>query len=122
MSSQEVRALPPVKRKKAKMQEVQITRSIQDQRIWQDVSLSGAARFDQSSHDATDQLRAAIDKKKGMGREELILALDARETPGQVTAQVVENFRKAHSTWTQGLGFKAVWLVGPTAELTFRLD
>ena len=122
MSVQEVRLLPPIQRKRATTQDVQITRSIHDKRIWQDVNLSGTATFAQSAHDATGQLRAAIDKKKEMGRQELILVLDATETPGQVMTQVVENFRRAHSTWTRSLGFKAVWLVGPTAELTFQLD
>jgi hypothetical protein len=51
-----------------------------------------------------------------------VLALDALRSPGHVMPQVVHDFRTRHSDWAQCLGYSEIWLVGPTAALTYRLD
>jgi hypothetical protein len=51
----------------------------------------------------------------------LLLALNAIRSPGYVEDPVVAVFLATHGTWAAGLGYQAIWLVGPTAELTHQL-
>lgn len=77
--------------------------------------------------DAADALRDAV-KAKEMNiedksqRAELLLALDATETGSHVFGQVVDSFRRLYGSWARQLGFKGIWVVGPIAKLTIRLD
>jgi hypothetical protein len=54
-------------------------------------------------------------------RRKLMLALDAIRSPGYVEDPVMAAFLATHGTWAAGLGYQAIWLVGPTAELTHQL-
>jgi hypothetical protein len=91
--------------------------SCPDQEIWQ----GGAARFYLDAPDAADQLRAAIEAETSVAKG-VILALDATDALGQVTEAVRNEFQKRYRDWARGLGFDSIWVVGRTAELTFRLD
>jgi hypothetical protein len=77
-------------------------------------------------------IRAAVDAKgdpspkrrKGIPRAQrkrLLLALDAIRSPGYVHEPVVAAFLDQYREWAASLGFRAIWLVGPTAELTHQL-
>ena len=77
-------------------------------------------------------IQAAVDSKgdpspqrrKGIPpaeRSKLLLALDAIRSPGYVHDTVVAAFLANHREWATSLGFRAIWLVGPTAALTRRL-
>jgi hypothetical protein len=72
-----------------------------------------------------DQLRAAITHKESVppsDRGNILLALNALDTPGHAVRRVVDLFRRRHGAEVAGLGFLAIWVVGPTASLTMRLD
>jgi hypothetical protein len=75
---------------------------------------------------ATDQLRATIQQKAGQiaqrDRRKLVLALNAHDTPNLAFPAVVAAFWLRHGAWARGLGFRGVWLVGPSVTLTRRLD
>jgi hypothetical protein len=63
----------------------------------------------QARHDSTKE------------RPELLLALDAIRSPGHVERAVVDAFRTAHQTYVAGIGYRAIWLVGPTGEMSHQL-
>jgi hypothetical protein len=68
-------------------------------------------------------IRAAVESKLYPlpQRRELLLALDAIRSPAYVHDEVVAAFLATHGEWAAGLGYWAIWLVGPTADLTRRL-
>jgi hypothetical protein len=81
-------------------------------------------------HEAADDLRDAVRDKfdtlmklkppVDLGR--ITLVLDSRETLSHVLNKgVAASFQQRHGPWAQGLGFHAVWLVGPTADFVVRL-
>jgi hypothetical protein len=67
-------------------------------------------------------IRAAVDsnarRHTSIECGELLLALDAIRSPGHVDGAVVDAFLTAHQTYVAGLGYRAVWLVGPTGEMS----
>ena len=105
---------------------MQITRAVGDGNIWREIGKAGKATRNQTANEAVKELRMAIDKKRiklpPAQREDLVLALDAIETPTHGMAQVVHSFRNRHGAWARELGFKAIWVVGPNETLAFRLD
>jgi hypothetical protein len=80
--------------------------------------------------EAADAIRDAVrDKfeklvvlKPPVDLSRITLVLDSRETLSHVLNRgVAASFQQRHGPWAQGLGFPAVWLVGPTADLVVRL-
>jgi hypothetical protein len=68
-------------------------------------------------------IRAAAESKlySPAQRRKLLLALDAIRSPAYVHDAVVAAFLATHGAWAAGLGYQAIWLVGPTADLSRRL-
>jgi hypothetical protein len=62
------------------------------------------------------------DKLSVRQRAQLVLALDADRLPALALEPVVREFRSRHGPWSAAQGFQQVWLVGPEARLTWRLD
>lgn len=55
-------------------------------------------------------------------RSQLVLALNAIDSPEFSFPSVISNFHKNYTALTSSLGFKAVWLVGPVEDSVHRLD
>jgi hypothetical protein len=53
---------------------------------------------------------------------DLLLALDAIRSPEHVESAVVAAFLAAHQTYAEGLGYREIWLVGPTGDMSHRLS
>ncbi len=108
--------------------EVQVVRAIASQTIWLQLSNTGSAQKSLSPMEVTRELRAAIASKGSDSklpppvRRCLVLALDATRLPGLGFDAVVRNFRDTEGEWAASLGFKSIWLVGPTPRLTWRID
>ena len=70
-------------------------------------------------------IRAAIDARARRPTtadgSEMLLAIDAIRSPEYVDREVVDAFVATHHTYVAGLGYRAMWLVGPTGELSRRL-
>jgi hypothetical protein len=124
-----VDCLAPAKDNPRSVLKIQVVRAIPDPDLWSELSRVG--RIDRAGVDRgqlVSQLRAAVqhkasDKKVPPSvRPDLVLALDANRLPGLTLDAVVEDYRTEHGAWTASHGFRAVWLVGPTARLTWRLD
>jgi hypothetical protein len=86
---------------------------------------AGSVTTQSTDQTAADAIRAAVDAKAKKlttaQRNALVLLLDANRTPSFVLATVIERFRLAHGPWADRLSFQAVWIVGPTASLTYQL-
>lgn len=84
---------------------------------------TGQATLQRSIEERVADIRAAVESKlyPDAQRRKLLLALDAIRSPGHVEDAVVAAFLATHGTWAVGLGHRAIWLVGPTVELTRRL-
>jgi hypothetical protein len=68
------------------------------------------------------ELKASDRKIPSKDRGAITLALDATRLPGLAFDVVIDQFRADHGSWVTGLGFSAVWLVGPRSSLVWRLD
>jgi hypothetical protein len=101
---------------------VQVTRV--ERAAWGTLAQSGQATLQRSIEERVADIRAAVASKlyPDAQRRKLLLALDAIRSPGYVEDPVVAAFLATHGTWAAGLGYQAIWLVGPTAELTHRLS
>jgi hypothetical protein len=53
---------------------------------------------------------------------EMLLALDAIRSPEHLERGVVDAFLAAHQNYAAGLGYREIWLVGPTGEMSYRLS
>jgi hypothetical protein len=110
--------------------QVQVTQV--ERAAWKLLALDRPASLQRTLDELVAAIRAAVDAKgdpsprrrKGIPRAQrkrLLLALDAIRSPGYVHQPVVAAFLDQHREWAAGLGFRAIWLVGPTAELTRRV-
>lgn len=102
---------------------LQITRAYNDPFFWKSVHPSKSTNREATVGEYVQEIRNAIEKKakRTPQKSEIVLVLDAIETAHSFE-KVSESFRKQNGAWVRQLGFEAVWLVGPTAALTHRLD
>jgi hypothetical protein len=104
---------------------VQVTQ-VEQRVVWGRVARAGQVSSQRSVRELVANIRAAVEskvkKKYSLAqRSNLPLALDAIRSPGHVHEPVPTRFLADHGQWAAGLGYQAIWLVGPTAELTRRL-
>jgi hypothetical protein len=106
---------------------VQLVRVVTDSTIWRELAQRGHhTTAAPSSHALAEGIRGAIEKKAqktALGqRARLALALDATTTSAFALGAVIRSFRDGHGSWCKELGFRAIWLVGPSSDMTYRLD
>ncbi len=104
--------------------DIQVTRAVSPE-VWRQLHQTGAVQGDASPSDLADGVLTAIQKKSllpAVQRARLVLCLDARDTPVVAMGGVVESFRTRHLETVARLGFRGVWVVGPTVQLVHRLD
>jgi hypothetical protein len=101
---------------------VQVTRV--ERAAWGTLAQSGQTTLQRNVEELVTNIRAAVESKMKyplLQRRELLLALDAIRSPAYVHDAVVAAFLATHGAWAAGLGYRAIWLIGPTADLTRRL-
>jgi hypothetical protein len=107
---------------------VQVVRAIVDQSLWRTLNLAGAVSLEVPVTEAVNAIKNAVELKASdrkipsKDRGAITLALDATRLPGLAFDVVIDQFRADHGSWVTGLGFSAVWLVGPRSSLVWRLD
>ena len=105
---------------------IQVTRGLFDQGFWRVLGRFGQVTDTSTVDNAVEVLREAIEAKAKLlsssQRAEITLALDGTETAHQVFRRTIDSFRRRHGFSTGQLGFKEIWIIGPTSSLTFRLD
>jgi hypothetical protein len=103
---------------------IQVTRV--ERSIWRTLSIKKEVSKNSDIRELVETIKSVIFKKSRTissdQRKELILALDAVETPDYAFEKVIKLFREAHHSEIAALGFKGVWLVGPNEAMTYRLD
>jgi hypothetical protein len=77
--------------------------------------------------EAVDSLWSAIEHKANRKyaerqKNELVLVLNAMESPSLAFKQVVKSFWERRSTDAAKAGFRGIWIVGPFRDLVARLD
>jgi hypothetical protein len=96
-----------------------------EQVAWEPLGRHGHATLQRTVEELTAAIQAAAESKlrkyPDAQRGNLLLALDAIRSPAYVHDAVVDAFLADHRDWIASLGFRAVWLVGPTAALTRQL-
>lgn len=103
----------------------QVTRADSNPQLWARLAEVGRIQGRYGLRESANAIRDAIEKKKQIpqaDRRTLCLVLDATLVAGQALSPVIEEFRRAHGAWARGLGFQAIWCVGPVPELVWRLD
>jgi len=77
----------------------------------------------QLANEICDAIRRKIASYSVAQRNEVALALDAIRSPGHATSAVVEALRRGPcKEILRSSGFQAIWLVGPTVDLTYLVD
>ena len=109
-----------------KVLKIQVTRAERDPKFWKELNTSNGASRIKIFEELADDLRYRIQAKVGRippkQRKELILALDATDTPGYAFQQVIDSFHNRYGDWAVEQGFLGIWVVGPNVTLTSRLD
>jgi hypothetical protein len=104
--------------------QVQVTRV--EQSAWEEVARTGRAESVETDERRAAAIWDAITKKSTRipprQRAQLALVLDAIRTPGYLRSAVIEVFRAHYGDQAANLGYIAIWLVGPTAALTYQLS
>jgi hypothetical protein len=104
---------------------IQVTR-IARTRFWRNLGRVGKVTEQGDADQAADELMNAIAAKArrlpAVQKATLVLALDARDTPAFALRGVVSTFRQRHGHQAAALGFRGVWVIGPTVDLVARLD
>jgi hypothetical protein len=105
---------------------IQVTRAVSKQDIWRQLDRLGSVTDTTTVQRAADDLICRVQMKAKIvppvRRSNLLLALDAMDTSGHSLGVVINDFQKRHGAVARALGFQAIWIVGPLAELTSRLD
>ena len=80
-------------------------------------------RDDPNVANAVEAMRTAVEHKIGFaGKDSIILALDATDSPRYALRGVADTFRAKYGTWTRTAGYAGVWVVGPVGDTVYRLD
>lgn len=104
---------------------MQVTRVPRSSSFWRDLGRHATARGDGSVDDLANELMTAISHKASRlptdQRANLALVLDARDTPAFAMVSTAARFSELHGPDAAALGFRSVWVVGPTANLVRQL-
>lgn len=102
--------------------EIQVTTP--ETEIWKDLRQTG--HVSRASSDAAGlviAMRESVRRKGHVdGMADMILALDATRAPAYALRSVVAEFRAKHADEASAVGYREVWVVGPTVDLVHRLD
>jgi hypothetical protein len=102
---------------------VQVARAEQD--AWGELGRTGQADRSIAAAGLASAVLRVIENKAQRyppaQRKVLLLALDAIRAPGYTQRCIVDVIRDQYTEQIAQFGFAAVWLVGPTSELTYRL-
>jgi hypothetical protein len=100
---------------------------VRDGELLAELGRTRAASSSAGADDLADDLRRRVEQKRDLcptaERPRLVLVVDAIRAPGYASPAVREALGSSPSAETlRSTGYRAVWLAGPTAALTFRLD
>jgi len=117
----EASAPPPRGGREPSRLRIQVT-LVGDSDFWQRLNTVGQIEEKSSIADLREALYAAIRVKSTRSSPDIVLAINARDTPRHSFRPVVDSFREQHAGWAAEIGFQEIWVVGPIPDMTERLD
>lgn len=105
--------------------QIQVVRGIVVDRWWRQMSVAGTNELLGTVDEFADHILEAVSKKCNLPlrqRSELVLAIDANRLPGLTFDSVVNHVREKDGVTLAAFGFQGIWIVGPSATRTYRLD
>jgi hypothetical protein len=100
---------------------IQITK-ISPSNYFRDLNTRGRASRKQDVEQAVSDIMRAVRKKASRASPQIVLALDATDTPVYTMSVVGEALRNKHEAELRGFRWQAIWLVGAEPTLTSRID
>jgi hypothetical protein len=82
----------------------------------------GSASHEQHIEQAMWDIMEAVRRKAGQASPQIVLALDATDTPVYTMSAVLDALRSKQEAELRGSRWQAIWLVGAEPTLTSRLD
>jgi len=106
--------------------EVQVV-GVRDQTLSRMLGAKGTASSTKAADEMADDICDRVVKKRdsypSAVRQGRVLAVDAIRSPGHTTPAVLKALQQpARAEVLRSSGFEAVWIVGPTQKLTFRVE
>lgn len=98
---------------------IQVTTT--EREVWQQLRHDPHVERSAEGAAVVDAIRTAIAAKATRAAPNIVLALDATDSPRHALRSVAESFREQHGEWAAGIGFAQIWLVGPVTGLVQRL-
>jgi hypothetical protein len=126
VSAKEERGVDFILREGDRSMECQVVRpGYQNFKLWPRIAGGDTVQMKQVSAEAAEDLKKAIERKERKipprDRSCITLVIDVIETPALVLGSVPDEFRRLYGAWAKSLKFGAIWIVGPTSQLTFKL-
>lgn len=72
--------------------------------------------------DIVEAIHRAVEGKQHLADPKIVLVLAAYDSPVHALRSVAEEFLDEHGEWAGTVGFKEIWISGPTVALVHRLD
>jgi hypothetical protein len=105
---------------------IQVIRAVSGEDLWKELAINSSVQRQHTVEQLADELSESI-QRKGLKyptstKEALVLALDANRLPEMVLADVRSAAPCLTRRARESSGFKEIWVVGPTHELTYKLS
>ena len=98
---------------------IQVTTT--ERQAWQQLANKPQIERSAESVVVVQAIRTAIVAKATRAAPDIVLALDATDSPRHALRSVANSFCDQHGEWAASIGFAQIWLVGPTSGLVHRL-
>lgn len=92
-----------------------------EQGLWRELRTEGVVEVSLPATEVAEALWNSIQKKRLRADTSVILVLDAANVAQFTLAEVLVAFHAMHQADAEAVGFKEIWLSGPTADRTTRL-
>ena len=104
---------------------IQVVRANSGKSLWYTLASEGRTELVRTPKELAYEVYCAVQKKSERTpqsrRAKLLLAVDASRLAGFSQESVVKTVMEAYGSDLSLMGFRAIWLVGPTVSRTFRL-
>ncbi len=106
--------------------DIQVVRAISSPELWKELNTLGSVSEVINLNNLTAELRKSLLLKEKKippsSRNELVLALDGNRMPSIALTFIKNHVISNLSHFARSLGYKQVWIIGPTPDLSYRLD
>lgn len=101
---------------------IQVIRAVSDQNMWRELNKQGKTLIQTNVQQAADNLIERVKDKSLIAYPDILLAINAMDTPSHTLAGVIDDFKQRYGSALKEFDFYEVWVVGPDKDMTHRLD